>query len=121
MKNIVLVMSLVSSLSILAMESVKKIQDYSQEALVATRLAWAFQENRLGQLKYEAQHIAANHVVDYMNGNTYVAAIDARNQTITTKIGSDTYVTLSYENFSSLLRNETIVQLANETLQKKNQ
>jgi len=94
--------------------------DYSQEELIQTRIAWAHQENRVGQLAYEASHIASNHVVQYVTGEAgHVATINANDQTITTNIGDNKQVKLSYKDFTRLLRDEKIVDLANAYMQEQ--
>lgn len=91
-------------------------KDYSIEDLVGARLAWAQQEDRLGQLKYEASNIASGRVVDYVAGDTYVASINANDNTITTRLNEDKSVKLSYEDFNKLLHDKAIIDLANKRL-----
>src|SRR6266404_6306945 len=71
-------------------------KDYSQDLLVEARIAWARQENRLTQLKYEAANLAANRVIEYVVGDTHVASIDANDKTITTYLKDNESVRLSY-------------------------
>lgn len=97
----------------------QKFSDYSQEDLVSVRIAWAYQENRVGQLKYEASHISSSKVLDYFAGNRYVAIINANDETITTKLDNDKQVILSYEDFNKLLRDQEIVELANKRLKEQ--
>ena len=78
--------------------------EYSQKDLIKVRLAWAHQENRVGQLKYEASEIASNHVVQYMTGEAgHVAVINANDETITTNIEGNKQVKLSYDDFARLV------------------
>jgi hypothetical protein len=92
------------------------LKNYLLEDLVETRLTWAHQENRLGQLKYEASNIATSHVVEYVAGNTHVASINANDKTITTHLKENKSVKLSYEEFSKLLCDQEIIDLANKRL-----
>lgn len=95
--------------------------NYSQDELVLTRLAWAFQEERLGPLMYEAKHLAPQKELQYVAGGKYVATINANNNTIATKISDQKYITLSYAEFGRLLTDKEICDLANKRLQEKNQ
>lgn len=92
---------------------------YEKDKLVATRIAWVGQESRIGQLKFEAEKIAKNHVVEYISGNN-IATIDANKNTITTCF-EDEKVTLSYEDFYNLLRDKEIIDLANKRLSEEAQ
>lgn len=93
--------------------------NYSQEELVEVRLAWAHQEHRLRIFQWDARHVAAtNGIVHYGTGDSYVATINENDRTITTRIHENKLVRLSYEDFSQLLRDDTIASLADKRLQE---
>jgi hypothetical protein len=79
-------------------------QDYSQQDLIKARYAWTGQENRIGQLAYQALNIESNNIVIYKQGSHHVATINAHDTTITTNIGDNKQVKLSYEDFTRLLK-----------------
>jgi|GEM_PF-5496927 len=90
---------------------------YGEAELVKARIAWAGQENRLGQLIFEADA----KKLAYFCGNYYVAQIDDNNKMITTWIEDGKCVTLSYSDFKRLLNDSKIIELANKRLQQSAQ
>lgn len=85
---------------------------YSQDDLVAVHAIWSYQENRLVELKCEAE----NTKVAYLSGSLHVATINGTDKTITTYLPGFPEIksiTLSYESLNKLLADKVIINLAN--------
>lgn len=94
-------------------------KSYSQEDLVAVRVAWAFREEPLRQLMFEAKEYAKNTPVHYVVDAGFVASIDGAKETITTPINPEKNIELSYADFKQLLRDKTILEAANKVLKER--
>lgn len=91
---------------------------YSNAELISARQRWVGQENRIGQLKFEAREYARTQPVQYMCGANHVANIDHTTQTVTTFIPQQPSVVLSYVEFDALLRDPVLTKAAYEAYSK---
>jgi hypothetical protein len=98
-----------------------KSVNLSDADLVAVRMRWAGQEDRIGQLKWEAAHLAKTKPCHYVcAGLGEVAIFDAPTKTVTTFFNGERQpVKLSYEQFSQMFASQRIVDLANAELKKQ--
>jgi hypothetical protein len=87
--------------------------NYSQEELIATRIAWNRQEELLGKLMYIAGQTRTK-VIEHSSGNKYVGSIDANNKTITTRLSPNKSVSLSYADLTTLLDDKGINAVVKE-------
>ena len=58
-------------------------------------------------------------IVEYVVADKHVATINANDETITTNLGHNKLVKLSYKDVKGLLRDATILNLANRSLQEE--
>jgi hypothetical protein len=101
----------------------KQKKHYSRKDLIATRIVWASQEDRLEELKREAKE-TTTHIVGFMDDNRYIAQINANNGTVMTYIPGQNYspskwVELSYPDFTKLLSDTEILAIAQKQLQQR--
>jgi hypothetical protein len=114
MKNFVIA-HLLCSVGLIATSAVgMENSNYSRDELLRARIRWFGQESRIGQLRFEAKHMAKDKPVDYINYNGFVATIDAQTKTIKTFIEPNKSIVLGYGDFDRFVRDE---KLYNEAIQ----
>lgn len=87
-------------------------KSYSNEILIAARVRWLGQENRIGQLKFEAKNYAPKGILMYISGGDFVATFDAISQKVVTHVTKEKDVDLSYSEFNELIKNEELYEKA---------
>lgn len=80
--------------------------------LLEVRKRWAGQEDRIGQLKYEARVIAKAKPLEYFSGQEHVAQFDARQLLVTTILADGQRIVLSYEEFDALILDPAVSEQA---------
>jgi hypothetical protein len=78
-----------------------------RRSLIAVRMRWLGQEDRVEQLKFEAKNYAPQGILHYVAGNGCVAIFDAVNQKITTHITKEKQVVMTYEYFDEFLKSKS--------------
>src|SRR5580704_9653528 len=79
------------------------MQRYTQDELLRARMIWIDSEDRIAQLKYQADN---NGKTDYIYHNTLIASFDAGHRTITTFLPNGKKISLRYDQFDAVMSDD---------------